>query len=102
MKKIDLLSLNEKDKQHCYGEVEWMQTLQHPHIVKFHNSFKHEERYLIIIMEYCQGGSLKNYIQQSQPMSEQECLDITRHISSALKVVLENISSVLKVGNERT
>lgn len=89
LKKIDLFSLNGKDKQHCYGEVEFMKTLQHPHIVKFHNSFKHEDRYLIIIMEYCQGGSLKHYIQQSQPMSEQECLEITSHISSALKFLHE-------------
>ena len=87
MKKIDLLDLNEKDKQHCYGEVEAMRNLHHQNIVKFHDSFKHDEgRYLIIVMEYCQGGSLKNYIQRSQPMSEQGCLEITRDVSSALEV----------------
>ena len=63
-----------------------MKDLRHPHIVPFQDSFTHQGRYLIIIMEYCQGGTLKNYIQRSQPIPEQECLEITKQICSALKV----------------
>ena len=86
LKEIDLKSLNKEDKRHCYDEVKWMRDIQHPNIVQYHDSFEHKNRFLIIIMEYCQNGSLKNYIQKSQPIPERKCLEMVKQICSALKV----------------
>lgn len=45
------------------GEIAMMKTLRHPNIVTYIDSFKHENR-LWIVMEYMEGGSLTEVLDQ--------------------------------------
>ena len=86
LKAIDLQELNDEDKKHCYEEAKWLRGIQHPNIVQYHDSFEHKNRFLVIIMEYCQKGSLKAYIRKTEAILEEECLKIVEQICSAVKV----------------
>ena len=63
-----------------------MKDICHPNIIRFHDSFEHDNRFLVIIMEYCEIGNLKHYIRNSEKIPERECLEIAEQICSALKV----------------
>ena len=53
-KKINLQSLNEKDRINALNEADLLKTMAHPNIVSYKDSFI-EEDVLIIVMEYCEG-----------------------------------------------
>lgn len=89
LKAIDLQELNDEDKKHCYEEAKWLRGIQHPNIVQYHDSFEHKNRFLVIIMEYCQKGSLKAYIRKTEAILEEECLEIVEQICSAVKFLHE-------------
>lgn len=61
MKKIDLKKKKEEERKKAIKEVEIMEMVDHPHIVKYHWSFV-EANYLVIIMEYIDGGDLSQLI----------------------------------------
>lgn len=84
MKKVTLKGLSTKDKGYCRGEIEWMQKLQHPNIIQYHDSFEVNED-IYIVMEFCQGGSLRGYINSSTSIPVRECLDIMGQICTGLK-----------------
>ncbi|XP_069692343.1 serine/threonine-protein kinase Nek8-like isoform X2 [Periplaneta americana] len=61
IKKISLEYLTEKEEKTTYREAEMMSRLNHPNIIHFYNCFV-DDRSLHIVMEYAQGGTLKEYI----------------------------------------
>ena len=54
-------------------EVELMQQFDHPHIVKYIDAKKTQNN-LYLVMEYCNGGNLKNFIKENNGMEESEAL----------------------------
>lgn len=57
--------MNEKEKQQIVAEVNILKDLQHRNIVQYFDRIidKPNER-IYIIMEYCQGGDLKDIIKK--------------------------------------
>ena len=57
IKIIDKLMLSEKQVKHIMGEVGILQTLDHPNIVDYLETYN-DPRYLYLVMEICPGGEL--------------------------------------------
>ena len=79
-----------------------MREIHHPNIVSYHDSFEYKNRFLVIIMEFCETGSLKNYIQMSATIPERECLEIGEQLCSALKVYVSPHYYDVDVQNRHT
>ena len=52
---------NTADQQRLQREIEATAFLQHPNIIRLHNFFSDDFNFYLV-MDYCQGGSLNNYI----------------------------------------
>lgn len=55
---IDLSQMDEDDKKRSLQEAEIMKSINHPNVIKCHESFMHDDVYLVIIMEYCEKGDI--------------------------------------------
>ena len=65
-------------------EINTIKKVNHYLFVKYFNSFEDDENYYII-MEECQGGSLKSYIEENGPLSEAECRKYFVQILTAIE-----------------
>jgi len=71
-KAISLAGLNEKEHENAHQEVCLLQALRHPLIVAYHNSFLVDGMHtLVILMEHCTGGDLRQLIIKRQNAMEQ-------------------------------
>ena len=57
MKSIALKRLTEKEYQDLILEVKIISSLEHPHIVKFYETY-HDQKYFHIVTELCRGNNL--------------------------------------------
>ncbi|MFD1360289.1 Stk1 family PASTA domain-containing Ser/Thr kinase [Lentibacillus salinarum] len=64
-------------------EAQSAASLSHPNIVNIYDVGE-EDRVLFMAMEYVDGMTLKEYIQQHAPINIQEALDIMKQIASAI------------------
>ncbi|KAK9171777.1 NIMA-related kinase 5 [Cryptosporidium meleagridis] len=55
---IDLSQMDEDDKNRSLQEAEIMKSINHPYVIKCHESFIHDDVYLVIVMEYCEKGDI--------------------------------------------
>lgn len=87
LKKIDLRLLKPKHKEKAYEEVQLLKQLNHPHLIKYYNSFLEKDT-LNIVMEYADGGDLSQLIKSRKAsgkgFSETEIWGIASQLSSAL------------------
>eukprot|EP00922_Rhytidocystis_sp_ex-Travisia-forbesii_P036119 GHVS01053600.1.p1 GENE.GHVS01053600.1~~GHVS01053600.1.p1 ORF type:complete len:1739 (-),score=232.38 GHVS01053600.1:433-5649(-) len=92
-KAIDLTSLEEKDKTLSMQEAELMKGLDHPNVVKCYESFIHNDTFLVIIMEYCEGGDLSNvleaYRNENKVLPECELIQWLVQLCEGLKYIHE-------------
>lgn len=90
MKQIDVGKMDKKERQVAENEVKCLSALKHPYIVRYWESFMHE-RFLCIVMDYCEGGDLFQLIQQhkqrGRPIPESNVLQWFTQLSLALKYV---------------
>ncbi len=63
--------MNQKMKAEAINEVHILNKLDNEYIVKYYDSFI-DKNILNIIMEYCEGGDLNNYLKKQfgRPISE--------------------------------
>ena len=78
-------SFRERFKQ----EAKIMSTLHHPHIVQLHSYFE-EEDVFCLMMEFVEGGSLKDLIKEIGPIPEERALNIFNQIVDALAYAHSN------------
>ena len=71
LKQINISQMNTNLRSSALNEVKILSSLDNPYIVKYYDSFV-EKNFLNIIMEFCEGGDLSNYIrnQMGRPISE--------------------------------
>jgi len=71
MKQINIAQLNPIYKTTALNEAKILSSLENPFVVKYFESFI-EKNHLNIVMEYCEGGDLTNYIrgQLGRPLPE--------------------------------
>ncbi|AYV86759.1 MAG: hypothetical protein Sylvanvirus8_15 [Sylvanvirus sp.] len=85
VKRIDKRNINGVDhfKSHCDMEIHSLQTLKHPHIVKFHEIID-SSIYLYVVMEYLMGGELYYYIVAEGGLSIPKSLSLLKQLVTAL------------------
>lgn len=66
------------------NEARSIAALSHPNIVKIFDIGK-EDQYYFIVMEYLEGETLKEVIQEKAPMNPVEAINLTRSILKALE-----------------
>ncbi|CAE8657634.1 unnamed protein product [Polarella glacialis] len=68
---VSLAALNEHDQDLAHQEVFLLQTLNHPYIVAYRDSFLIEgANTLVIVMEYCDSGDLRKAIKEKAKAGE--------------------------------
>jgi serine/threonine protein kinase len=56
---------------------------QGANLVKFYNSYNFDNE-IIIVMEYCEGGDLRNYLDNKKSLSEKDAVAIIKQIMNGL------------------
>ena len=56
-------------------ELTVLMEVDHPNIIKFHETYK-DPKYYRIVMEYCEGGELFDHIGQRGRLSERDAAQI--------------------------
>lgn len=71
LKQINISGMRSKMKGIALNEVKILSSLENPYVVKYYDSFL-ERDVLNIIMEYCEGGDLSQYIKNhmGKPLNE--------------------------------
>jgi serine/threonine protein kinase len=90
MKRVPLSGMSTKEKRGAKQEVLLLQTLQHPNIVSYRDSFlDNNDRDLCIVMTYCQGGDLSSRIKayKGQPIPEEQIIQWFLQIALALEFI---------------
>jgi calcium-dependent protein kinase len=76
----------EKLKEKLYllkRELEILASLDHPNIIKFHETYQ-DERYVYILMEHCSGGELLEKLIQKKSLKEKDAAKVIYSLLSAL------------------
>ena len=89
-KRILLNSMSKRDQEDTDKEAKILRRLNHPHVVKFIESFLENDA-LVIIMEYCAGGDLKDFLQsykdQKRPIPNAMICTIFAQLASAVAYI---------------
>ncbi|CEM28178.1 unnamed protein product [Vitrella brassicaformis CCMP3155] len=97
-KVIDLSEMDRDGVEEALSEAAILQRLDHPHIVKYRDSYINEDDCtLVIVMEYCEGGDLFSDIEKtsrsgsgssgSGRYSERQILEWCSQLASALDYI---------------
>lgn len=65
-------------------ELRFLLTLQHDHIVTC-NALVHHQNYRYLVMEYCEGGTLRDLMNHSKNLSVKQCFDLINDILLGLE-----------------
>lgn len=75
---------NEKLFKVANREISIMRILDHPNIIKLHEIYE-DEKYLSLVLEYCSGGDLFEYLFERHHLCEEEAAHILHNILTALE-----------------
>ncbi|XP_053693406.1 serine/threonine-protein kinase ULK3 [Sabethes cyaneus] len=89
IKCVEKASLSKSAVDNIITEISLLKKLKHQHIVEM-KDFLWDERFIYIVMEYCNGGSLSGYIRQKQQLSETTCRIFLRQLALALRYMRQN------------
>lgn len=94
MKQMKIGSVSLKERNMCHLEVQLLERLNHPSIVRYEESFihsTHTETFLCVIMAYCDGGELTHFLsnQRGKKLKEKQVLELFVQIVLALHFVHE-------------
>ena len=65
IKQIPVEEMSREERQAAMNEVKVLSMLKHPNIIAYFDSF-FEEKALMIVMEYAQGGTMYNFIEERE------------------------------------
>ena len=82
---VKKMSINHSEKKYSniIKEINLLKHLDHPNIVKYYDYFE-EEDYIYLMMEYLEGGTLREYINNNKNISENESRIIIKQLLTAL------------------
>lgn len=69
-------------------EIAILKDLKHPNIVQLYD-YHETSSEIYLIMEFCNGGDLADYLHDKKTLSEDSIRHLSRHIAGALKVIHE-------------
>lgn len=64
-------------------ETENLRRMHHPNIIEWKNFYEQEEAYYLVL-EYCSGGTLRNWMEQNGQLDMRTALDLTYQILDGL------------------
>jgi calcium-dependent protein kinase len=78
IKTLSKKKLTEKAIAEIKDEIQILQTLDHPNIIRYLETFENE-KFMYLVMEYCEGGELFDRLTQfEEPFTEQEAAKIMK------------------------
>merc|ERR1719310_412441 len=101
---IDISRASKQEKEDAVKESQVLSSLKHPYIVRYRESF-HEDGWLCIVMDYCEGGDLADKIkkmrQSGKSFPEEQVLRWFTQAILALKYIhdMHILHRDLKSGN---
>lgn len=87
IKKISFKDLPENVKSRTMVEVQILETLNHPNIIKLYGH-KFDNDYLFLITEYCNGGELTKWIKNNN--NPDETLQVIKQIMEGMNYLHQN------------
>lgn len=69
IKCIQMSTLSKKSKENLINEINILKQIDHPHVVSMRN-FTWDRNYIYLILEYCPGGNLAEFIRSKGRLSE--------------------------------
>ncbi|MEM8736084.1 MAG: serine/threonine-protein kinase [Planctomycetota bacterium] len=96
----DAISSDELVRKRFRREMQILERLQHPHIIRYYGGGEHDGQ-LFFAMELLEGGNVRDLLDRFGQLSWQECASIGRQVCSALQAAHNNgiIHRDLKPGN---
>ena len=86
IKEIPLLELSQSTKENVVQEISIVKKLKHDNIIKIHNATINDGK-LDILMEYANGGTLREYLLTKKRIPEDEIIDLFVQICLAVKYI---------------
>ncbi|CAD8066155.1 unnamed protein product [Paramecium sonneborni] len=71
MKIIDASKFDMKEKENALNEIDVLKNLHHPCIIEYRESFVDKNKYLCIVMDYAEEGTLYQRLEQQKQKQEQ-------------------------------
>ena len=68
----------------CISEILTLKKVDHPNIVKIYEIFK-DEKFLYIVMEFCEGKELFEYVVENTKINEKDSSGITKQLLKTIK-----------------
>ncbi|KAJ4884874.1 Protein kinase superfamily protein [Raphanus sativus] len=88
IKEIDKKLLNPKVRDSLLKEISILRTIDHPNIIRLHESIETGDR-IFLVLEYCSGGDLADYINLHGKVSEPVAKHFMRQLALGLQVLQE-------------
>ncbi|KAF8117863.1 hypothetical protein N665_0008s0203 [Sinapis alba] len=88
IKEIDKKLLNPKVRDSLLKEISILRTIDHPNIIRLHESIETGDR-IFLVLEYCSGGDLAEYINLHGKVSEPVAKHFMRQLALGLQVLQE-------------
>lgn len=93
------IMVNKKHQENLDMEINIMQHLQHPNIVRLYMIHEtHRHKYLFL--EYCDGGDLSKYIRKHGPMSEETAKGFVGQLACGI-MFLRQANLIHRVSSDR-
>ena len=87
VKTVPVEEMTREERQAAMNEVKVLKLLDHPNIIAYHDSFV-EEKALMIVMEYAEGGTIFQYLQNRDSLlPEPELMHLFVQMVLSLKAV---------------
>ena len=98
--KKDLLMSKSTNERSLKAEIDIMRSINHPNIIKLHSVYENEV-YVYLVMEYIDGGSLRELVRATRKLDEARAKKLTWQILNALKYLHSKqiIHRDIKLGN---
>nr|XP_022328897.1 serine/threonine-protein kinase ULK3-like isoform X1 [Crassostrea virginica] len=81
-------SLNKASTENLLTEIELLKKLNHENIVRLED-FLWDDQYIYLIMEYCSGGDLSNFIRSKRTIPENILKRFLQQIAKAMKYLYD-------------
>ncbi|XP_006304751.2 serine/threonine-protein kinase ATG1t isoform X1 [Capsella rubella] len=89
MKCFDLSKLNRNLRNCLNNELEFLSSVHHPNIIRLLQFFQDED-FLVMVLEYCDGGTLSSYIQRHGRVEEDVAKRFMKQIGAGLEIIHDN------------